>query len=168
MLASQSMPASAANPPKYPVQASQPGISSKGTISAPKYISMDTTEDAANNILAKGYQHGDFRYQAKQADRAGLSRGKGQQFVAGQQSAQAVTTAANQAAELRAKDLEANQKLRSSYEDAREREAQSLAMSAHGLNQADWNRSFARQSAGAGVWLAQQNALLTLMKALMR
>jgi len=104
----------------------------------------------------------------KQLDRAGLSRGKGQQFMAGQEGVQAMGQAANQAAELRAKDQATNSQMRSDYEKARELEAQNLAMVQHGISQSVWSRQFAKQSAASQIQMAQQQSQMQLMLALMR
>lgn len=140
----------------------------QSTITKPKYLDINTTEDAVNNVMAQGYQYGDQRYQMKQLDRAGLSRGRGQQFIAGQEGAQAVSKAADAAAQMRSEDQMTNAKMKSDYEKARELEAQNLAMVSHAMNQADWSRRFAGQSAAAQLQMAMQQAQMNLMLALMR
>jgi hypothetical protein len=169
-----SLSPSGSTPSPFPVQKSQPspfgqaGYTGQSTIKKPNYLSMDTTEDAVNNVMAKGYQQGDGRFQMKQLDRAGISRGRGQQFVAGQEGAQAVGEAANKSAEMRVQDMAANSKMRSDYEKAREQEAQQMAMIQHARSQTDWTRQFAEQSAAAQIKMAQQQAKLQLMMALMK
>lgn len=138
------------------VTGSPGGINAQSTIRPPKYISNDATESSVNNILAQGYQNADQRFQMKQQDRAGFSRGRGNQYVAGQMSTQEMGKAASEAAQTRAQDQMQNAQMKSDYERAREMEAQSLALSEHGFQQADWNR-----------WFAQQQAAAQLMQALM-
>lgn len=145
----------------------QGGYTGQSTIKKPEYIDINTTEDAVNNVMAQGFQHGDQRYQMKQLDRAGVSRGKGQQFIAGQEGAQAVSKAAESAAQIRSEDQAANAKMKSDYEKAKELEAQNLSMVQHAKSQADWSRQFARQSASAQLQMAMQQAQLQLMLALM-
>lgn len=142
--------------------------SGQSTIKKPQYIDINTTEDAVNNVMAQGFQHGDQRYQMKQLDRAGVSRGKGQQFIAGQEGAQAMSKAAESAAQMRSEDQASNAKMRSDYEKARELEAQNLAMVQHAKGQADWSTQFARQSAAAQLQMSMQQAQMNLMLALMR
>lgn len=129
-----------------PTSKPQGRYTGQSTIKAPQYISTDTTEDAVNNVMAKGYQEGDTRYQLKQTDRAGLSRGKANQYMAQQEGVQAVTKAATESAGVRADDEKTNAKMRSDYEKARELEAQNYAMAGHNMAQADWSKRFAQQS----------------------
>jgi hypothetical protein len=147
---------------------SQQGYSGRSSIRPPQYIDINTTEDAVNNVIAKGFQQGDQRFQMKKMDKAGFSRGRQQQFVAGQESAQAMGQAANQAAELRSADDLANSQMRSDYEKAREMEAQNLAMTQHAMGQSQWAQQFAQQSAAAQMQMAYAQARLQLMLALIR
>ena len=162
------------NMKRFPVQSSQPSPFGQGQttgqagITKPQYIDINTTEDAVNNVMAKGYQQGDHRYQMKQLDRAGISRGKGQQFIAGQEGAQAVGTAATQAAEMRMADAQTNAQMKSDYEKAVEQQKQNQQMLDHSRGQSDWARQFALQSAQAQIQMAQQQASLQMMLALMR
>lgn len=119
----------------------------QSTIRQPKYISDDATEGAVNNVLARGYQNADHHYQMKQLDRAGFSRGKGAQYIAGQQGVQEMGKAASEAAGVRATDQMQNAQMRSDYEKARESEAQSAQMTAQAFNQANWSQAFAQQQA---------------------
>lgn len=131
-------------------------IGGQSTMQKPQYIDINTTEDAVNNVLAKGYQEGDQRYQLKQTDKAGLSRGKGNQYMAQQEGVQAMTKAASEAAGVRAEDDKNNAKMRADYEKMRELEAMNYAMSQHSMNQSNWSQQF-----------AQQQNMLDLFKALM-
>lgn len=159
-------------PPQAPAGGQKPALGTvaggQSTITKPKYLDINTTEDAVNNVLAQGYQYGDQRYQTKMLDRAGLSRGRGQQFIAGQEGAQAVSKAADAAAQMRSEDQMTNAKMKSDYEKARELEAQNLAMNSHAMNQANWSTQFAQQSAAAQLQMAMQQSQMNLMLALMR
>lgn len=140
-----------------PVQASQPiPRPSPPTpwIQKPQYISMDTTESSVNNTMARGYQAADNRFNLKQTDRAGISRGKGQQFIAAQGGAQAMAQAASQAGQVRADDDKANAGMRSAYEQQVEQERQNRFMNQHAMDQADWARRFAQQQAAFNAALA--------------
>lgn len=147
----------AAAPPAGPAPVQQPRYSGQSTIRPPQYIGIETTEASANNSLARGQQASDERYQVKQLDRAGVSRGRGQQTAAQIQSAKEMASAANEAAETRAADQNTNAKMRADYEKARESEALSIAGAQFGMN-----------FAGMQARLAQQRAALDLMFSLMR
>jgi len=134
-----------------------PGLSGQSTIKPPKYIDINDTEDSVNNTLAAGIQAGDQRYQVKQMDRAGVSRGKGQQSAASVQSAKEMTAAANQAAETRAQDQKTNAQMRADYEKARESEALAIAGSQFGIRYGQMQAQ-----------LAMQQSAMNLMQSLMR
>ena len=144
------------------------GYTGQSTIKPPNYIPIDTTEQAAQNVMALGQQQADPRYQMKQMDRAGTSRGGGSQYIAGQRGAEEMNKAAGQAADMRSQDMRVNDQMRSDYEKAREREAQSIAMSQHMMGQSDWQRKFAQQSATAQTQMAYIQAMLGLQMALLR
>lgn len=138
---------------------SKPGgaYSGQSTIKPPQYLDIEDTEASVNNTLARGQQAADQRYQIKQLDRAGMSRGKGQQSAAQIQSAKEMASAANQAAETRAQDQKTNEKMRADYEKAREQEALAIAGAQFGMN-----------FAGMQARLAQQRAAAELMFSMMR
>lgn len=163
-----------AGAPKKPVlMAPQPQFPPPQTSGAygkkpkPPSIDINTTEDAVNNVMAQGHQYADQRYQTKQLDRAGLSRGAGQQFIAGQESAQAMNKAAEAAAQIRMQDQQANAKMKADYERANAQSAQASQMAQHAMNQADWQKQFASQSAAAQLQMAMQQAQLQFMLSLM-
>ena len=145
-----------------------PTYTAQSTITAPRYIQDSTTQDAVNNTLAQGQANADERFQVKQLDRAGLSRGAGQNFMAAQEGVQQMQKAAGAAAEVQASDQQTNDQMRSDYERAREMEAQNNAMIQHNLAQTDWARGFAQQSLNAQLQMAQMQAALQLRLALMR
>lgn len=172
-----SLRAAGSNLPQAPVQKAQPrpaplqagsGYVGQSTVRPPQFISDSTTESAANNMMAQGWQAADQRYCMKKLDRAGIWRGKGQQFIAGQEGAQAMSTAAAQTAEMRAKDASTNSKMQSDYEKSREMEAQNNAMVQHQVSQSDWSQDFARKQAQAQIQMASQQARMNYMIALMR
>lgn len=153
-----------ANPSPSPVQAAQPGPPrmprfggdggqsrspnpAVGGSPPPQYIDIDTTEDAVNNVIAEGVQHGDQRYQVKQMDRAGVSRGRGQEYMAAQEGQRAMGKAAGQAAQIRMEDQKQNAQMRADYERMKAQEQMSAGMAAHAMGEADWSVDFARQQA---------------------
>lgn len=145
-----------------------PTYTAQSTIKTPRYIQDSTTQDSVNNTLAQGQANADGRFQVKKLDRAGLSRGAGQNFMAAQEGVQQMQKAAGAAAEVAASDQQQNDQMRSDYERAREMEAQSNAMIQHNLAQSDWARGFAQQSLNAQLEMAQMQAALQLRLALMR
>ena len=168
---SYQLKAPGANPPNKPVASAQPatpGYSGQSSIRPPRYISDRATESAAGNVMAQGYANADQRYQTKKLARNGISAGAGQQFVAAQEGVQEMCNAAQQAADIRSKDQLANDKMRSDYEQMREKEAQNLAMVQHQVAQSDWGKQFAEQSAAAQMQMAYYQSRLQLMLALMR
>ena len=155
-------------PEKKSKESNSPTYTAQATIKAPRYIQDSATQDAVNNTLAQGHANSDGRFQVKQLDRAGLSRGSGQNFMAAQEGVQQMQKAAGAAAEIEASDQQTNDQMRSDYERAREMEAQNNAMIQHNLAQTDWGRSFAEQSLNAQLQMAQMQAALQLRLALMR
>ena len=153
---------------KQPKSQQAPTYTSQSTIKSPRYIQDSTTQDSINNTLAQGQANADRRFQVKQLDRAGLSRGAGQNFMAAQEGVQQMQKAAGAAAEVAASDQQQNDQMRSDYERAREMEAQNNAMIQHNLAQSDYARNFARHSVNAQLEMAQMQAALQLRLALMR
>ena len=144
------------------------GYQAKSTIQQPKYIPDATTQDSINNTLAQGYANADNRFQVKQLDRAGFSRGAGQNFIGSQEGVQLMQRAAQTAAETGATDQQTNDKMRSDYERAREMEAQNNVMIQHNLAQSDWARQFAEQALNTELEMAMLQAQLQLRLALLR
>lgn len=158
----------APNPQAQPQAQQTPAYTAESTIEAPRYIQDSTTQDAVNNTLAQGRANSDKRFQVKQLDRAGLSRGAGQNFMAAQEGVQQMQKAASAASEVEASDQRVNDQMRSDYERAREMETQNNAMIQHNLSQSDWARVFAQKSLNAQLQMAQMQAQLQLRLALMR
>lgn len=140
----------------------------QSTIQKPRYISDEATQDSINNTMAQGYANADERFQTKSLDRAGLSRGAGQQFMAGQEGVKKMQEAAGAAADVQASDQRTNDQMRSDYQRASEQEAQNNAMIQHQLAQTAWQKQFAQQSLNAQLQMAQEQAMLQLRLALFR
>lgn len=143
-------------------------LSGKSSVKAPKYIDYNTTEDAAQNTLAQGHANSDLRYLTKSLNRPGFSQGKGQEYRGAVKSAETANQAAGQAADIRSQDQLANSRMKSAFDKATEQEAQSFAMSQHGINQADWAREFAGKSYEATNQMAYLQSMLQLQLALLR
>lgn len=144
------------------------GYNSKSSIQQPRYISDDATQDSINNTLAQGYANADGRFQTKNLDRAGFSRGSGQKFMAAQEGVQQMQKAADSASEVRASDQRVNDQMRSDYQRAVQQETMNNAMIAHSMDQAAWQRNFAQQSLAAQLNMAAENAQLQIKLALLR
>ena len=119
-------------------------------------------------MLAQGHANADRRYLVKQQARNGVSTGAGQNFIAAQGGTEAMSKAAQGAADIRSQDQMANDKMRSDYGRMMEQEAQNAAMVQHQIAQANWAKKFAEQSAQSQLEMAYYNSKLQLMLALMR
>lgn len=148
-------PKPAAPPPPTTTVQGTPTAKASSLPRPPQYINQNQTEDSVNNVLAQGYQQADRRGQLKQLDRAGISRGKGHEYIAGQEGAAAMAGAANKASEIRMEDQSQNAKMKSEFEKTREDAALNDKMTQHQKDQADWSRQFARMSAQQQIKLAQ-------------
>lgn len=144
------------------------GLSGTATSRPVLNIDDSTTEAAAQNRLALGQANGDLRYQTKNLSRPGMSSGKGQEYQGALKSAQAISEAAGEAADIRSQDQMANAKMRSDQQKMQEQEAMSQAMVQHVMSQSDWGRDFAQQSANAQNQMAYLQAMLQLRLSLMR
>jgi hypothetical protein len=140
----------------------------QSTISPTAKIADALTEDAAQNVLAQGYQAGDKRYQTKALARPGFSQGKGQEFAGARKATEQMNQFAGQAANIRAQDQLFNNQLNSDYQKASEMDAQQNAMMQHSLGQSDWAKNFAQQSIQAQNQMAYLQGMLGLQMALLR
>lgn len=138
------------------------------TIQTPQYIQDSTTQDAINNTMAQGHANSDQRFQVKNLDRAGVSRGAGQNFMAAQEGVQQMQKASESSSEVEAADQEQNSKMRSDFQKNSEMEAQNNAMIQHQLAQTEWAKNFAEESMQAKLEMAQQQAMLQLQLTLLR
>jgi len=171
MIGSQSSLApSGANPPPKPVLKAQPSPSGRGMGGVkprpPKYIDTNTTEDAVNNVMAQGQQQADARYQLKQLDKAGISRGRGQQYIAAQEGASAVSKAASQAAEMRLADEATNSKMRSEYEKTSEEAALRDQANKHDKSETDWATQYQRATIGNQLRMARNAYWMSMRMAM--
>jgi len=111
---------------------------------------------AFNNQLAQALAMGDPRFQVKQLDRAGFSRGGAQRNQAGINAAQAVADGVSAAYQGAMDDQSYNANLMLQGQQAQERNAQALA----GLQQQD---SYAQQMAQ----LQRQQAMMNVAGSLL-
>ena len=81
-----------------PVQSAQP-LPSSGL-----YDSLSATDDTVNHTIARGRQNADERFNLEQLDKPGISRGRGQQFLAAQAGILAMGQANAQADRTRLAD----------------------------------------------------------------
>lgn len=98
------------------IQIQQSPVRSGLGLTPPRYIADSTTEAAANNVMAQGYQTG--RVQAK----AGFSNSAGTRYQQGIQDAENLRRSAQQAANMRSEDQATNAMLKSNYENMQDRE----------------------------------------------
>lgn len=113
-------------------------------VTAPRPNPLLPTAGVSENDLAMAYAMGDPRMNAKELDRAGMSRGAGQMNQAG---------------------INAAQKMASGIADAYGNQLQSQAANANAQLQMDQNRGQYGQALGG---LQQQNAYANQMAALQR
>jgi len=118
------------------------------------------------NTLAQGDQMADYRANVKGLDRAGFSRGKGQQYAAGLAGMKAIGDSRQRAAQSQQEADTVNAQMQTDYEYGRETEAQKLAMVQQAQSQSDWSVQMAQQQAAARIASAQQSGQLQLLTAL--
>ncbi len=121
---STAAPIAPAAPTQSVPRSNQNTYLSQTSWSTPNYIDPS---NSISNTLAKGYQAASPRSAMKQMDRAGFSRGKGQQYRAAMASAQSLGDARMSAAGQQLEADTANAQMRTDFESGREMEAQRLA-----------------------------------------
>ena len=126
----------------------------------PNYITADASEARQNNIMGAGIQAADKRYQTKQLDKAGFSRGSGQNYQGSINSARTLHDAARDANKARADDQQLNNTLRREYNDEVERRTQFAEGMRQQLEQSEWQRQFEENQLNAQL-LMQYNTSLT-------
>ena len=126
----------------------------------PNYITADASEARQNNIMGAGIQAADKRYQTKQLDKAGFSRGSGQNYQGAINSARTLHDAARDANKARADDQQLNSTLKREYNDEVERRTQFAEGMRQQLEQSEWQRQFEENQLNAQL-LMQYNTSLT-------
>lgn len=117
-------PIAPAAPTQSAPRSNQNSYLSQTSWTTPNYIDPS---NSISNTLAKGYQAASPRSAMKQLDRAGFSRGKGQQYRAAMASAQQLGDARMNAAGQQLQADASNAQMRTDFETGREMEAQRLA-----------------------------------------
>lgn len=125
----------------------------------PRYIADALTQDAVGNTMAQGFANADKRFQTKNLDRAGLSRGAGQRFMAAQEGVNSMSQAAQAAADISSADQAANSQMKSSYEKELETRKINDMMMQYNLEQSDWARNFATTMANADLNMKYGSAM---------
>jgi len=133
----------------------------------PNYISADATQARENNIMGQGIQGADPRYQTKQLDKAGLSRGAGQRHRGAVNSARTLYDAAREANEVRASDFQVNANLKRDYNDEVERRTQFADGMQQRLDESDWQRQFQQNSLNAQLFNQYNSSLTDILVSLM-
>jgi hypothetical protein len=132
----------------------------------PNYISADATEARQNNIMGQGRQEADSRYQTKKLDKAGFSRGAGQQHQAATGSARTLHDAAKAANESQANDMQLNSEMKRNYNDEVERRTQYAEGMSQQLAQSDWQRQFQQNQLNAQLFNQYNTALTDILTGL--
>jgi len=131
----------------------------------PRKIADSTTEDAANNAVASGFQQGYSR--PGQLAKAGFSAGAQQRMVAGQQQAAGQAQGAQQAAGIRSQDQAFNSQQDAAYQALLGARLNSNYELQSGLNSANWQKQFSQQSNRLGMNMARQQAWQQIRLALL-
>ena len=126
----------------------------------PNYITSEASEARQNNIMGAGIQAADKRYQTKQLDKAGFSRGSGQNYQGSINAARTLHDAARDANKARADDQQLNSTLKREYNDEVERRTQFAEGMRQQMEQSEWQRRFEQDSLNAQL-LMQYNTSLT-------
>ena len=132
----------------------------------PDYITAEASESRQNNIMGQGIQNADSRYQTKQLDKAGFSRGAGQQHKGAVNSARTLHDAAKSANESRANDQQLNSTLKRGYNDEVERRTQFAAGMQQQQDQSDWQRQFEQNQLNSQLFMQYNSSLTDILNSL--
>lgn len=143
-------------------------VSALAGLSRPRYVADSTTESAANNAIAQGYQKGNARASMQSMDRAGFSRGAMEKMRAGQAEAAGIAEGASQAAGIRADDQATNDDLRAQFEQMRDQRLNDHFGIQTGMQGANFAKRFAAKQNQWNLRVAQQRASNSLRLALLQ
>lgn len=132
----------------------------------PNYITGEASEARQNNIMGAGIQAADKRYQTKQLDKAGFSRGAGQKHQGATNSARTLHDAARDANKARADDQQLNSTLQREYNDEVERRTQYAEGMRQQLAQSDWQRQFEENQLNAQLFMQYNKSLTDILNSL--
>lgn len=138
--------------PAAPATNKPRSFTGQSTWQQPTYIDPS---QSISNTLASGYQAADPRSSMKQLDRAGLSRGKGQEYRSAMASAQTLGDARMNAANTQLEADKANSQMRTDFEFGQEQEAQKLARIQAELEKPAFSMNMAQQEAMAKLYQTQ-------------
>ena len=116
--------------------------------------------------MGQGRQEADSRYQTKKLDKAGFSRGAGQQHQAATGSARTLHDAAKAANESQANDMQLNSDMKRNYNDEVERRTQYAEGMSQQLAQSDWQRQFQQNQLNAQLFNQYNTALTDILTGL--
>jgi hypothetical protein len=143
-------------------------VSALSGLSRPRYVADATTEGAANNALAQGYQKGNARAAMQSMDKAGFSRGAMDRMKASQQEAAGIAEGASQAAGIRADDQGFNENQRSQWEQMRDQRLNDQYGIQTGMQGANFAKQFAGKQNRWNLRVSQQRASNALRLALLQ
>lgn len=132
----------------------------------PNYVTAEASESRQNNIMGQGIQNADSRYQTKQLDKAGFSRGAGQKHKGAVNSARTLHDAAKSANESRANDLQLNNTLKREYSDEVERRTQFAEGMRQNQEQSDWQRQFEQNQLNAQLFMQYNSSITDILNSL--
>jgi len=142
-------------------------VSALSGLSKPRTIADSTTESAANNAIAQGYQKGDARGAMNQSDRAGFSRGAMDKMRAGQAQAAGIAEGASAAAGIRGEDQAFNENQKANYEQMVDDRLNHNFGIQTGMNAANFGVRMAGQRNRASLAQARARAQMSLRLALL-
>ena len=119
--------------------------------SQPKYVDPS---DSIGNIQATAAQGADMRGQVKALDKAGFSRGKGQNYAASIGSVKAAQEGNAMAAGAQLEADQMNAQAKTDFEFGQAMEGQKLARIQHEMTNADFNLANAQQQAANKLYQA--------------
>ena len=135
--------------PAAPAMNQPRSYTGQSTWQQPTYIDPSKS---ISNTLASGYQAADPRSSLKQLDRAGFSRGKGQDYRAAMASAAQLGESRMNAANTQLEADKANAQMKTDFEFGREQETQKLARIQAEMENPTFTMNMARQEALARMY----------------
>jgi hypothetical protein len=142
-------------------------VSAFAGLTPPRTIADATTESAANNAIASGYQKGNARAAMGSMDRAGFSRGANERMRAGQAEAAGIAAGAAEAGGIRADDQSFNEGQNAQYQQLLDQRMNDNFGLQTGMNSANFSFRNAAQQNAWNLRMARQRASNSLRLALL-
>ena len=142
-------------------------VSALSGLSKPRTIADSTTESAANNAIAQGYQKGNARGFMNQSDRAGFSRSAMDRMKASQAEAAGIAEGASNAAGIRGEDQAFNEQQQAAYEQMVDDRLNHNFGIQTGMNAANFGARMPGKRNQAALDLARRRAQMSLRLALL-